>query len=310
MVSVERTAYPRFKRTISSRELHESFTPGPSEVAWARGKARSAEHLLALVVLLKSYQKLGCFPDLAEVPALVVEHVRDLLGLGEEVAPTHDSARMLRHHRTIVRERLGVVYDKEKARKISAAAIYEAVQTKDNPADLINVALEKLVKARLELPGYSTLDEMASAIRTEANEDFFARVVSHMDEVEQARLLALLRVVAGSRSKFRRAQAAGEGTDGLPSARAPEAPGLPGAAGADGEVARRGAAGESGALCRTGEGPGRRGDVQGRRGEAARAAGEPAAHDEGAGPRRAGDDAVQAHVVGHEEGQGGPGEDP
>ncbi|MGW3622532.1 DUF4158 domain-containing protein [Streptomyces sp. NPDC000880] len=67
MASVERTAYPRFKRTVSSRELHESFTPGPSEVAWARGKARSAEHVLALVVLLKSYQKLGYFPDLAEV---------------------------------------------------------------------------------------------------------------------------------------------------------------------------------------------------------------------------------------------------
>lgn len=64
VASVERTAYPRFKRTISSRELHEGFTPGTAEVAWARGKARSPEHLLALVVLLKSYQKLGYFPDL------------------------------------------------------------------------------------------------------------------------------------------------------------------------------------------------------------------------------------------------------
>ncbi|MDV9189027.1 DUF4158 domain-containing protein [Streptomyces sp. SR27] len=80
-------------------------------MAWARGKARSAEHVLALVVLLKSYQKLGSFPDVAEGPQLVVGHVRGLLGLGEEVAPTHDSARTLRHHRTVVRERLGVVYD-------------------------------------------------------------------------------------------------------------------------------------------------------------------------------------------------------
>ncbi|MFD6938188.1 DUF4158 domain-containing protein [Streptomyces goshikiensis] len=175
MASVERTAYPRFKRTITSRELHEAFTPGPVEVAWARGKARSPEHLLALVALLKSYQKLGYFPDLAEVPRLVVEHVRGLLDLDEGVEPVHDSARTLRHHRTVVRERLGVVYDKERAREIAAAAIREAVQTKDNPADLINVALEKLVKARLELPGYTTLDEMASAIRTEVNEAFFGR---------------------------------------------------------------------------------------------------------------------------------------
>jgi len=38
MASVERIAYPRFKRTISSRELHEAFTPGTVEVTWARGK--------------------------------------------------------------------------------------------------------------------------------------------------------------------------------------------------------------------------------------------------------------------------------
>ncbi|MEV6957459.1 DUF4158 domain-containing protein [Streptomyces sp. NPDC051183] len=140
MASVERTAYPRFKRTITSRELHESFTPATAEVAWARGKSRTDGHLLALVVLLKSYQKLGYFPDLAEVPPLVVGHVRGLLELGEGVEPSHDSARMLRHHRTVIRERLGVFYDQEKAREVAAAAIFEAVQTKDNPADLIMTA--------------------------------------------------------------------------------------------------------------------------------------------------------------------------
>ncbi len=202
MASVERTAYLRFKRTITSRELHEAFTPGPSEVAWARGKARSPEHLLALVVLLKSFQKLGYFPSLDEVPELVVGHVRGLLGLEEAVRPRHDAYRTLRHHRTIIRERLGVEYDKERARAIASAAIWEAVQTKDNPADLINVALERLVKERLELPGYTTLDAMASEIRTEVNTRFFEMIASRIDDVDSARVLGLLRVVAGSRSRF------------------------------------------------------------------------------------------------------------
>lgn len=52
------------------------------------------------------------------------------------------------------------------------------------------------------MPGYSTLNEMASGIRTEVNGDFFAAIVSRMDEVEQARLLGLLRVPAGGRSRF------------------------------------------------------------------------------------------------------------
>ena len=43
--------------------------------------------------------------------------------------------------------------------EVAGQAIQAAAQAKDNPADLINVALEELVRARLELPGYSTLDE-------------------------------------------------------------------------------------------------------------------------------------------------------
>ncbi|MEU0836977.1 DUF4158 domain-containing protein, partial [Streptomyces sp. NPDC005969] len=119
MASVERTAYPRFKRTISSRELHEAFTPGTAEVTWACGKARSPEHLLALVVLLKSYQKLGYFPDLGRVPELVVGHVRGLLEQDETVQPRHDSVRTAARQRDFIRERLGVVYDMEKAREVA-----------------------------------------------------------------------------------------------------------------------------------------------------------------------------------------------
>jgi hypothetical protein len=36
VASLERTAYPRFKRLISERELREFFTPSAEEVAWAR----------------------------------------------------------------------------------------------------------------------------------------------------------------------------------------------------------------------------------------------------------------------------------
>ncbi|WP_343075350.1 DUF4158 domain-containing protein [Actinopolyspora biskrensis] len=93
------------------------------------------------MVRLKSYQRLGCFPKLADVPSVLVEHVRD------------------------------------------TQAILAAVQTKDNPADLINVALEELVRTRCELPGYSTLDEMAATIRTEVNTTFFVRIAIVVDEV-------------------------------------------------------------------------------------------------------------------------------
>ncbi|MBB4944114.1 hypothetical protein FHR32_008517 [Streptosporangium album] len=49
------------------------------------------------------------------------------------------------------------MYEPARVRQIAEDAIRKAVQAKDNPADLINVALEELVRARCELPGYTTL---------------------------------------------------------------------------------------------------------------------------------------------------------
>ena len=116
VMSIERTAYPRFRRVISARELHESFTPMLDEVDWARERTRSPQELLALVLLLKSYQKLGCFPDLFEVPIPVVDHVRGLLELGPEVEAALESERTGKRYRAWVRERVGVVLDPPAAR--------------------------------------------------------------------------------------------------------------------------------------------------------------------------------------------------
>jgi len=62
MASIERTAYRRFKRFMSGRELHVFCTPQPDEIVWAGEAAGSDEHLLALVTQLKVFNRLGYFP--------------------------------------------------------------------------------------------------------------------------------------------------------------------------------------------------------------------------------------------------------
>jgi hypothetical protein len=131
VASIERTAYPRFKRVISARELEESFAPTQEEIAWAQGMTRSAPHLLALVLTLKTFQRLGYFAAPEEIPTVVVEHVRRSLRLADDVAAAPESPRTLRHHRSLVRERIGVVTDAEYARKLAESAIEAAAQTKD-----------------------------------------------------------------------------------------------------------------------------------------------------------------------------------
>jgi hypothetical protein len=56
VTSIERTAYPRFKRLITAHELHLFFAPTREEAAWAAERMDSDGHQLALLLALKSYQ--------------------------------------------------------------------------------------------------------------------------------------------------------------------------------------------------------------------------------------------------------------
>ncbi|MGH3823617.1 MAG: hypothetical protein ACRDRA_12435 [Pseudonocardiaceae bacterium] len=57
MASIERTAYPRFKRFMSVRELHVFYTLQPDEIVWAREVAGSDEHRLLAALVFTAQAK-------------------------------------------------------------------------------------------------------------------------------------------------------------------------------------------------------------------------------------------------------------
>ncbi len=209
MASIERTAYPRFGWLMSARELAD-LSPTEDDVAWARDRSRSDEHLLALVVALRCFGRLGYFPRSDDVPVAVVDHIRCCLDLAQGTAPSCGMATA-KLQRTLVRERLGVLCDPQRARAVAAEAITAAALVKNHPPDLINVALEMLVKASLELPGFSTLDELAGRIRHDVNSAMFERVGARIALPDRIALEDLLEVDRpGAKSAFHRLkQAAG-----------------------------------------------------------------------------------------------------
>jgi hypothetical protein len=145
LTSIERTAYPQFRRLTTARVLHVFFTPTGDEAAWARERTESPEALLALVVDLKCFQKMARFCSREEIPQAVTDHVRHCLGLAPETEPCHGAARTAKWHRGQVRKRQGVTYDMGRARALAEAAIREAAQVRNHPPDLINVALNRSV---------------------------------------------------------------------------------------------------------------------------------------------------------------------
>jgi hypothetical protein len=114
-------------------------------------------------------------------------------------------------HHTLVRERLGVTCDPARARAVCEDAIGGAALVKNHPPDLINVALELLVRSSLELPGFATLDELAARIRHDVNSAMFERVGARIALPDRIVLEGLLDVdEPGSKSAFDRLkQAAG-----------------------------------------------------------------------------------------------------
>src|SRR5581483_60355 len=102
MASIERTAYPRFKRTPTAQNLHALYTPSDEELTFAEKTARSQTSQLSLLVLLKAFQRLGYFPKLDGVPLVIVNHLRSCLSLSEQIEPGYEEPRTLyRHHQAI-----------------------------------------------------------------------------------------------------------------------------------------------------------------------------------------------------------------
>ncbi|MEV5085815.1 hypothetical protein AB0K74_46395 [Streptomyces sp. NPDC056159] len=92
----------------------------------------------------------------------------------------------------MVRKWVGVNYDQTEARRITEWSIREEAAAKNWPASLINIALEKVVEAGLELPGFSTFDKMASKIRTGVNAWICAGIHARTSAAQRSGLLWLL----------------------------------------------------------------------------------------------------------------------
>ena len=154
MTAIERTAYPRFTRAPTAGELRDHYTPTEDEQRFARRTARRLEQRFQLLVQLKTFQRLGYFLPLDAVPSEISTHVGACLGLPPDEPVGYSEPRTLYRHQAAIRTFLTVIADNKQALHIATHAVFDAAQRMDYPADLINVALETLIKERFELPAF------------------------------------------------------------------------------------------------------------------------------------------------------------
>jgi len=192
MASIDRTAYPFYRRTPSLVELERHYTLITEEREWLRATTRRPAGLLCCTVLLKAVQHLGYFPVLSLVPASVIAHLRLALSLPETVSIFGVSGRSVKTYIQRIREHQDLTSHGRTVRHLALVAMLQAAETSDAPVDLINVALEVLHTQRAEFPAFSTLDRLARRVRTLSQSRLAALLRSRLTESEVARLLALL----------------------------------------------------------------------------------------------------------------------
>jgi len=74
MTAIERTAYPRFRSSLTREELGTYYTLIESEIDFVQTKASGETQQLALALFLKAFQKLGYLPHLVDVPEQIGQY--------------------------------------------------------------------------------------------------------------------------------------------------------------------------------------------------------------------------------------------
>jgi hypothetical protein len=199
MASIERTAYPRFPRQLSDQELDVRFGPTVEEAELIPSEGQGDEARLTFIVMLKSRQQLGYFPLLDEVPEQVIAFLRSALnlpastGLIDGRVKSHTISR----YRSPIRAHLGVRRYGDGGEGVIDPVIRAAALTMSDPADLINLAIETLVKANVELPAFSALDRIVGHLRQEVHAALYHSITSRLRCEQQTALDALLEVPPG-----------------------------------------------------------------------------------------------------------------
>jgi uncharacterized protein YcgL (UPF0745 family) len=206
MLSIEDTAYPYFKKNLTKKELKKIYTPTDDEISMSnikkRGqfkkKVKSAQ--LCFLVMLKTFQRLGYFVQLCNVPKSIIKHIARTLKIKTDDIPDllkYDQSKTRSRHMKEVRDYLKIQAYGDESKVIIKNAVFEASKTKEDLADIINVAIEELVYNKHELPAFSTLKRYAIGGRAKVNKEIYKKIYSNIGPESRERIDKLF-VVSGN----------------------------------------------------------------------------------------------------------------
>lgn len=186
-----RVIYPELPDPLAPGDLQQLFSPSFDERKWAPTVTRTPEAQVALLVQLKIFQTIGRFLPAVDVPLAAIEYMARRMGV-ESGSNLIFPERTLYRHRQAILKRLEVVTWGTQARVLAQATMQSTAQARTDPADIINSAIDALIRNDFELPPLATLRRLAGTAHKKINAAQWAAVCSRLSPAQSAVLEALL----------------------------------------------------------------------------------------------------------------------
>ena len=194
MTAIDRTAYPRLNKPLSDQELSACYGLDDSDLPFIYQNARNNRGYLTLAVMLKTRQQLGYFIELDQVSRQIVHYLAKQLGVPIDLwvsSGRHDQKTLYRY-RLACRQWMGSIPFSADNRNSICICVRQAAYTMSDPADLINVAVETLTQAQVELPAFSTLERLVGHERQSVHNELYQQVTESLTREDDQCLEALL----------------------------------------------------------------------------------------------------------------------
>lgn len=189
--SAARVIYPELPAPLTPGDLQQLFSPSFDERKWAPTVARTPEAQVALLVQLKVFQTIGRFLPVVDVPLVTIEYVARRMGVRSGSNLIFPERTLYRHRQAIL-TRLEVVSWGTQARAMAQATMQSTAQARTDPADIINSAIDALIRHDFELPPLATLRRLAGTAHNKINTAQWAAVCNRLSSAQSAVLETLL----------------------------------------------------------------------------------------------------------------------
>jgi len=189
MPGVEDTAYPRFKKNINQRELEGIYTPTHEEIVFTQKNTKGKKANLCFLSLLKTFQRLGYFVLIDKIPKKIIKNIARKLHIPSiPDLSYYDKSKTRYRHMTLIRSYLKIVPYGDESIAIIKEAVQAASLVKEDLADIINIAIEELVRHKHEFPAFSALRRFAYEGRANVNEKLYRQITRKLTKKDKKNL--------------------------------------------------------------------------------------------------------------------------